>query len=135
MNTSSSAFVRAVVITAGIFYAFTGLALLVAPQWFFETIGNFPPFNRHYMGDLGAFLLPVGLGLLAASRDPGRYLALIGAVAGANLIHAINHVYDAVRDAQPLSFWLIDTVPLILLAGAFGLALRSTLSKRTQAGV
>ena len=58
MKTTSSAFVRAILITAGIFYTFTGLALLLAPTWFFDTIGNFPPFNRHYMGDLGAFLLP-----------------------------------------------------------------------------
>ena len=73
----------------------------------------------------------MGLGLFVAARDPGRYLALIGAVAGANLIHAINHIYDAIAASQPLSFWLIDTIPLILFAAVFAVAIRSSFAKTT----
>lgn len=117
--------VRAVVLVGGISYALTGLALLLGPAWFFENIGNFPPFNRHYMGDLGSFLLPIGLGLMIASRHPTRHWALIAVVAVANLIHALNHTYDAIKGGQPLSFWLVDTVPLIVFAVIFAIAYRS----------
>jgi hypothetical protein len=48
------------------FSLLTGLALLFASNWFFQTLGYFPPFNRHYAGDLGAFELPLGVGLLWA---------------------------------------------------------------------
>lgn len=71
-----------------------GLALLVAPMWFFNTIGTFPPFNQHYMGDGGAFLFPLGLGLWLAVRDPRRHSLLIGLAALAGLLHTGNHIYD-----------------------------------------
>ena len=49
-----------------------GLALLIAPVWFFNTIGTFAPYNQHYLGDAGAFLLPLGLGLLWSLLDDDR---------------------------------------------------------------
>jgi hypothetical protein len=124
-NKISRAWVRAVVLVGGIFYTFIGLALLFAPTWFFNTIGTFPPFNRHYMGDLGSFILPMGIGLIIASRNPARHWGLIGAVVAANLFHAINHVYDAIIGNQPMSRWMLDSVPLLVFAIIFGIAYRS----------
>jgi hypothetical protein len=63
-------FTQMVVGLAGVAYLLTGIALLFAPAWFFLAIGHFLPFNRHYEGDLGSFLLPLGIGLLVAARDP-----------------------------------------------------------------
>ncbi len=93
-----------------------GLALLFAPRWFFQNIGTFPPFNRHYAGDLGAFQIGLGLGLLLATRDPARHRLLIAAAALGNLAHPLNHAYDALISRAPLSYWLADTAPLLLLA-------------------
>ncbi len=125
----SRAWVRAVVLVGGMMYTFIGLALIFAPTWFFETIGNFPPFNRHYMGDLGSFTLPIGIGLVIASRDPARHWGLIGAVVAANLFHAVNHLYDAIIGHQPLSVWFVDTVPLVGFAIIFGIAYRAQMAK------
>jgi len=65
------------------------------PQWFFDNVGTFPPFNRHFLGDIGAFTLPIGLGLLLslrwASLGPG--VLLVGVLGSA--LHLLNHVYDA----------------------------------------
>ncbi|GAB4578293.1 MAG: hypothetical protein Fur0022_10280 [Anaerolineales bacterium] len=118
----SRAWVRAVVLVGGIFYTLVGLALLFAPDWFFNTIGNFPPFNRHYMGDLGSFTLPMGVGLVFASRDPARHGFLIGAVVAANLLHAGNHVYDAILGNQPISRWMMDSVPLLVFGVVFAVS-------------
>ena len=53
----------ALVALAGLIHLATGLALLLAPAWFYQNIGTFPPFNRHYAGDLGAFQVGLGVGL------------------------------------------------------------------------
>ena len=94
-----------------------GAALLLAPVWFFNTIGSFPPFNQHYAGDAGAFLLPLGLGLLLALRDPRRHRLLIGMGALAGLLHIGNHLYDdpILRHWTPAH--LASTVELILQTG------------------
>ena len=109
-------FVRAALLLAGVLWALASLGLLFAPEWFFQNIGNFPPFNRHYMGDAGAFLLPIGVGLLFAARNTVQHKALIGLGAGAGVLHALNHIYDSVIEQAPLAHWLGDTLPQVVLA-------------------
>lgn len=106
---------------AGLIHVVTGLALLLAPLWFYQNIGTFPPFNRHYAGDLGAFELGLGLALLPAARRPGRHWLLLAAVAGANLLHALNHAYDALLIGAPLGYWASDLGPLLLTSAVLAL--------------
>jgi hypothetical protein len=108
---------RIVVALAGAGTLLAGITLLLAPVWFFEHIGPYSPFNRHYEGDLGAFLIPLGVGLLIAAREPWRHRLLVAVAASASLLHAGNHVFDSVREQASLGHWLGDTVPLLLLAG------------------
>ncbi len=105
-----------IVALAGLFYLLTGVALLFAPVWFFQHIGTFGPFNRHYEGDLGSFLLALGIGLLFAARDPSRYGLVVWVAAMGSLIHACNHVYDAVIQQASLSQWLAQPVALFVFA-------------------
>jgi len=115
----SANWIRLLILVAGLNYVLTGLALLVAPTWFFENIGTFGSFNRHYLGDLGAFLLPMGIGLLVAAGQPHRHYVLIAVVAAGNIIHASNHIYDAILGQEDLAHWLSDTIPLIFFAVIF----------------
>lgn len=116
---------QVVVAVSGGFYALTGLALLFAPVWFFDVIGHFPPFNRHYLGDLGAFTLALGVGLLLAAREPRRHRLLIGAAALASLVHLGNHLYDDwLGNAWSVSHFFIETLPLALIAVALALVWR-----------
>lgn len=110
----------------GVVNLLTGLALLFAPQWFFENIGNYPPFNRHYEGDLGAFVTAIGIGLLWAARNPHKYRALIGVALLANTLHLFNHIYDDLLIGASLQ-QIISGVTIValgtaLLALAFFLA-------------
>jgi hypothetical protein len=104
-----------VVAIGGILHLLVGLAMLLAPMWFFTTIGTFPPFNRHYTGDMGAFQLALGAGLLVAARAPARQRLLIAVAAGGNLLHMLNHAYDALIGRATLSYWLTDTGPMLVL--------------------
>jgi hypothetical protein len=115
----SANWIRLLILVAGLNYLLTGLALLVAPTWFFENIGTFGPFNRHYLGDLGAFLLPIGIGLLLAARQPRQHYLLIAVVATGNIIHASNHIYDAILGQEALARWFSDTIPLVFFASIF----------------
>lgn len=98
----------------GVVNVFAGGALLVAPTWFFNTIGTFPPFNQHYLGDAGAFLFPIGLGLLLALREPRRHALLIGVGALASLLHTGNHLYDDVVLGNWTVAHIVSTVELLL---------------------
>ncbi len=112
------ALVRAVVLVVGLLYFVIGLALLLEPEWFFANVGNFAPYNRHYLGDLGSFLLPLGVGLTLASQDPVRHRMLITIGVAGSIIHALNHLYDASL-GDSAAFWVTDTLPLLILAGVF----------------
>ena len=113
-------FIRATILTAGLLHLLTGIAMLVAPEWFFQNIGTFPPYNRHYIGDLGAFQLPLGIGLLWAARAPERHRLFIAMVAVGNLIHLLNHAYDDIQaDTLPRS----QTVFLILFVAFLAAAM------------
>lgn len=115
----TQAFVFAIVATMGISFTLTGLALLFAPQFFFDNIGTFPPFNRHYMGDLGTYSLPLGLALLWAARNPMQHRLLILAAVGINLMHAGNHAYDdLLLGTLPSIQTVILMMSGVLLAGA-----------------
>ena len=100
---------------AGMLHLLVGIAMLLAPMWFFVTIGTFPPFNRHYTGDMGAFQLALGAGLLFAARTPTRQRLLIGIAAVGNLLHMLNHAYDALISHASLGYWLADTGPMLAL--------------------
>lgn len=90
----TQSFVFAIVVTMGLSFTVTGLIMIFAPQFFYENIGSFPPFNRHYLGDLGTYSLPIGLGLLWAARRPLQHRSLILAAVGISLLHSANHAYD-----------------------------------------
>jgi hypothetical protein len=100
----------------GIITVITALALVFAPVWFFENIGPFEPFNRHYEGDLGMFLMGIGVGLVFAFRDITRHRLLIGAAALGNVLHVLNHVYDAILRGADFAYWLRDGGPVALSA-------------------
>lgn len=100
----------------GAFYVAAGLALIFAPQWFYANIADFPPFNRHYMGDVGAFLGPLGVGLIAAARNPARHRTVVGVAALGTVAHLSNHLFDDVHEHRTTLHWLTNTLPTLVFA-------------------
>ncbi len=107
---------QVIIAVAGLWYLLAGLVQLLAPQWFFDNIGYFPPFNRHYVGDLGAFILPLGIGLLVAARNPPAHHLLVGVAAAGSFLHLLNHLYDDLGTPSTLAHLVFDTLPLFVLA-------------------
>jgi hypothetical protein len=128
---NNSRLIQGIVAFGGLFNTVVGLMLIFTPVWFFENVGHFPPFNRHYMGDAGTFVLGYGIGLLLAARDPQRHALMIFAAALASMLHTVNHIYDASLGGEPLLHWLIDVGPLAIFTVAMLAAARMLMVKRT----
>ena len=97
-----------------------GLWALLAPHAFYENAAHYPPYNEHFVHDIGAFALGLGVCLLAAValRD-GLLAALLGAT-GFAVAHAFAHT--AVRDAggnasDPVTFGVLAVVFVLLVVG------------------
>lgn len=124
-------FAQVATFSVGLLNLIVTLIMFSAPRWFFENVGHFPPFNRHYLGDTASFLLPLAVGLLIAARDPARYRLVIGMGAAASVLHTFNHLYDPLIDqsfnqaynhildhAASPGYWLLEFTPLVLIAAA-----------------
>lgn len=94
-----------------------GVVLLSAPSFFYRSLADFPPFNRHFMGDAGAFSLALGVGILLTLRNPVAHKLLIGVTALGNTIHVFNHLYDdLIVDGGNLRHLLTNTAPLLVIS-------------------
>jgi predicted anti-sigma-YlaC factor YlaD len=117
MQTYKLAFAKWVVLFSGAINLLTGAALLFAPAWFYNVVADFPPFNRHFLGDAGAFIFALGLGLLFAAREPKKHRGLIGVAALGTLLHVGNHLYDdLIVEHAATAHWLTNTLPLAAMA-------------------
>ena len=122
---------KALVLIVGLADVLSGAALLLARRWFFDNIGNFPPYSPHFLGDAGAFLLPVGIGLVIAARDPARFRSVVLIGTGASVLHFLNHLYGSVTAGES---W-IESVLLLIQAVAMvyvSVAVRGVTLKKTK---
>lgn len=116
------AYARSITVAVGVAYVMVAVALLLAQDWFFNnSFGNYPPYNRHYMGDAGSFVSVVGLMLLWATRDLARYWTMILLAGVGSLIHAGNHVIEDFI-TNPSTASITNSVLLFVLAFALLLA-------------
>jgi hypothetical protein len=96
-----------------------GVFAAVAPGAFFEQVGTYGAKNTHYVGDVAAFYLAAGLGLLATIRLPSWRVPLLAVVALWWGLHALNHVGD-IGQASSSAKGVADTALIALGAAAIG---------------
>jgi hypothetical protein len=117
--------VRALVILLGLFHLANGLAMLIAPMAWYETVPGVTatgPFNHHFILDVGmAFVASGGL-LIAGARRTAS--AANFAIAGATwpILHALIHVSGWFMDGFPrqpnaIVSEVIGVVTLAVLGG------------------
>jgi hypothetical protein len=103
------------------FYAFFD------PRGFFDNLATFPPYNVHFMHDIGAFQIGLGAMLiLAAYAKDTLTAALTGAAAG-QLVHLLAHIIDRDLGAkQSTTIPFLFVVTAVLSVGAYLQAKRAT---------
>ncbi len=113
---TANTLLRLLVLVAGLLLLASGLWAMLAPDSFYGVVATYPPYNRHLIHDLGAFLLGLGatLGLALALSD-ALLVALSGnAIAGA--AHFASHVVDRELGGQPTDPLTIGLFALLLIA-------------------
>jgi predicted anti-sigma-YlaC factor YlaD len=118
-------YVEVALIVLGVYSVLIGLFMIVAPGTFYDTLGNFGVRNDHYIFDVAAFELPLGLMLLAAVRWPSWR---VPALAFATLhwgLHALSHIVDPHHGAGDWIGWL-EAVGLVTATAILVMALRAS---------
>ena len=99
-----------------------GLWMLLAPRSFYDAIGPFGAYNRHYVLDTSTWQLAFGVALAVAVRRPSWRVPLLGFAVLQFGLHALNHIAD-IGDADPEWVGVFDAVALglttVLLAGLY----------------
>jgi hypothetical protein len=105
------------VFVCALMFVLPGVALVLAPTWFYAALATFPPFNRHFMGDAGVFSFALGVGLLIAVRQPRQHRSVIGAAAIGSALHLLNHLYDdLIVDGGNMAHLVSNSLPLGVVA-------------------
>ena len=109
-----------------VFFIGPGLWAFFDPQGFYDELATFEPYNEHFIHDIGAFQIGIGVALAAAiwRRNDALLAALLGAAAG-SIFHTIAHFMDHDLGGQDSDAWVFSVITVVLLAGA-ALRLRTT---------
>ena len=85
---------RVVAIVGGVGFVALGVWAMVDPHSFFEALARFEPYNQHFLQDVGAFQVGLGVVLLLGGlsvRADGLTVALVG-VGVAAALHTVSHI-------------------------------------------
>jgi hypothetical protein len=118
---------KAVLAVVAAYHVVTGGLALIAPDTFFEEIGNYGVENSHYVGDVGAFVLAFGVAIGIAVVRPAWRAPLLWLGAFWYGFHAINHAFDTGEARSEARGWT-DTILIAL--GALGAAWLARVSER-----
>ncbi len=106
-----------------------GLWAFLDPRAFYQGVAVWPPFNKHFIHDIGAFQIGLGLTLLLAlARGDALFVALAG-VGGGAAVHAAAHWIDRDLGGKSSDPWVMTVLAALLVAGA---VLRHKGSRRTS---
>ena len=115
---TSERIAAAITLMMGLFFVSIGIWAFAAPASFYDHIATFPPYNKHFLHDAGAFQIGIGASLLLAVRwRDAQLVALAGAFAG-SAVHAAAHVIDHDLGGKDSDAPLLAILALVLLAGA-----------------
>src|SRR5437899_9954794 len=99
--------VRVLVGVAALAMIVPALWAMLAPESFYSVVAAYPPYNRHFIHDIGAFMLGLGATLrFALAVGDALLVALAGNAVGA-LAHFVSHAADRELGGQvsdPLTF-------------------------------
>lgn len=109
--------VRGIIVIGAIFLAVGGAWAMFAPESFFERAANWPPYNEHFIHDIGAFQLGLAavLGTTLIARG-GVTVALAGVAVG-SAFHAWSHFMDSGEGGRDSDPWVFGVLTLLFVAG------------------
>jgi hypothetical protein len=108
---------RTAVGAAALFFVASGAWALLAPSSFYEQVAQWPPYNQHFVHDLGVFQLGIGVSLIGAVTKLGAMRALLGGAATAAVVHVVTHVVDYDEGGRSSDPYVLGVVALAVVIG------------------
>jgi hypothetical protein len=106
-----------------------GAVMLFAPGPFYDGLAAFPPRSDHFIRDVGAFSVALGLALAAAARRPAWRGPVLFVAVVQYAIHTANHLYDVNR---PVEGWVGPVNAALVAAGLVLLAVLAWAARRRR---
>ena len=122
-------YLPAVCVVFGLTQLVPALWIVVAPHSFYDHVGPFGTYNRHYLGDAAAFQAGFGVALVAAARFESLRAGALLAAFGAVLFHTINHWIDVDAANGSSNADVSDAILLTILTLVMIVPLRAALRK------
>ena len=94
---------RILVALVGLLLVGLGFWAFFDPASFFDRVALFPPYNQHFLHDVGAFQVGLGVALWLALVWGDALLVVLVAVATAATIHEISHIIDRDLGGHPVT--------------------------------
>ena len=107
------------------FWVGFGVWAFVSPRSFFDAVATFPPYNRHFLHDVGAFQLGIGSALIAGLRWKDGLLAALAGSGVASVVHFVSHVLDRSLGGQDGDLLFLGLMAVVVGAGAVARAGRA----------
>lgn len=104
-------------VVGGVVTAFGAWPFLF-PRSFYDNIATYPPYNEHFLHDAGAFLMGLGVALLAAARWRDGLTVALTANAAAAVLHAIGHIGDRDLGGKASDPWVLSLVAILFAVPA-----------------
>ena len=95
--------VRAIAVLVGVALVGLGLWALLSPTSFYSSIALFPPYNEHFLHDMGAFQVGMGGALLLTQLWADALLVALGGTGIGAALHFVSHVIDRSLGGHPSS--------------------------------
>jgi predicted anti-sigma-YlaC factor YlaD len=108
---------RIIGLLVGAFYLVFGVWAFLAPESFAESVASYPPYNSHYLKDLGAFQVGLGVGMVAAVAWADGISAAFLGVAAASVLHAASHIQDRALGGRASDPYTVGLIALLVLTG------------------
>ena len=121
IGTPARVYVVAITALIGLFNVGIGLWCLIDPSSFAQSVGF--PAHEHFVHDLGAFQVGLGVTLLLALIWSDALATALAGYIVANTVHTVNHIVDLDLGGSALQAWALGAASVALIA-AFALRLR-----------
>ena len=120
MQDRGARFAQLVALLGGVTLVAFGAWAFFSPRSFYDTLAVFPPYNRHFIHDVGAFQIGLGAVLLLTKYGKDALFVALAGVSIGSAVHVASHVLDRNIGGNPASdVPLLTVLTLLLIAGAF----------------
>lgn len=102
------------------FFVGPGLWAFFDSEGFYDSVATFEPYNEHFIHDVGAFQIGIGVALaVAAWRSSDALLAAFAGAAVGGAFHTVAHFIDSDLGGKDSDVFVFGVMTLVAGAGAW----------------